>query len=58
MQFKALLALIPFVATMSVVAVPTAEEGVHSFTFNATEALTKRQGTNARFTWYDITVGT
>lgn len=58
MQFKTLFALVPLVAAMSAVAVPAAEEGAHTFTFNTTEALTKRQGTNARFTWYDIDVGT
>lgn len=58
MQFKALFALVPFVAAMSAVAAPAAAEGAHTFTFNATEDLAKRQGTNARLTWYDITVGT
>lgn len=50
MQFKSLLVLTPLIASMSAVAVP--------FTINAAEAgLDKRQGTNVRMTWYDISVG-
>lgn len=45
MQFKALLALLPFVA--AVAAIPVGEAST----------LAKRQGTNARITWYDVSVG-
>ena len=57
MQFKPLFAFVPFVAAIAAVAV-SASEDVHAFTLNATQALAKRQGTNVRLTWYDITTGT
>ena len=58
MHFKSLFLLAPFVAAMPVLATPVAGTDDYSFSFDVRDAkLAKRQGTNARFTWYDISVG-